>query len=767
MSKFESSKILESLTYAQRAAVGHIDGPLLVVAGPGSGKTRVITHRIANLIHHGVRPASILALTFTNKAADEMKRRIRSLVSEDVPWVSTFHRFCAQMLRRYAAHVGLESNFTIYDTDDSLKALKQTAGDLDLDLSFTPLERIARAISHMKNQLVTPEQFLPRTGNELGPILQRVYPEYQRHLLKANAADFDDLLCHFATALRQSNELRSTLDDRFRYVMVDEYQDTNLAQYAIVRALSIDHPNLAVTGDPDQAIYGWRGANLTNILEFEKDYPSVRVVRLEENYRSTPRILRVADALIANNTRRLKKSLFTNNPDGPPVRLVCYPSQKEEAFEIVDQIEAQIRSGRRRLRDFAIFYRTNALSRNLESALRDRGLPYQIVNGLQFYQRKEIKDVFAYLHLLNNPRDNVAVLRIINVPARKIGKTTIDRLVDHARNHDLSLLDAARQSGMVPGIAKAAAVNVAKFVSLLDRLGEHALAPVEEIIGHVQTETGYRQLLVESNDSEDQERLANLEELLTDAREFDEQNPGGGHLEAFLERSALVSDIDAWEQDSDRVTLMTLHAAKGLEFPVVFITAVEQGIIPHERSKKELENDEEERRLLFVGITRAQHELQLSTVQYRSFRGAMTRAIPSQFLMELPRAEMQLVEPARQTVACEYAQCESFPADVDCHLPDKNVSIRGVLPTPLSTGAELLARTSVNGDPAGESSSGVGVDPSVFRVGMAVVHPEHGLGKVVALSGVGKKRTATVNFAVGAVQRKFVVIHSPLRPAGL
>ncbi len=399
----------DTLTAAQREAVEHIDGPLLILAGPGSGKTRVVTHRIANLLREGISARDILALTFTNKAAGEMRERVAALAPGEPVWTSTFHRFCARLLRQYAGLVGLGENYTIHDTSDSKRAMKRALEELDIDTSFQPPERIAAAVSWAKNNLLTAEHYEPRPGNPLGAIVAKVYPHYQSLLVRANAVDFDDLLLHVATLLRENPELRAELDRRYRYVLVDEYQDTNLAQYTIVRALSIDFPNLAVTGDPDQSIYGWRGANIKNILDFEHDYPSVRVVKLEQNYRSTQHILRAADALIVHNTRRKAKSLFTENDLGRPVELAAFPTQLEESQTIAGRIAAAVRSGQRRPRDFAIFYRTNALSRSLEFALREMGVPYQMVRGLEFYQRAEIKDVLAYLQLINNPRNDVAL----------------------------------------------------------------------------------------------------------------------------------------------------------------------------------------------------------------------------------------------------------------------------------------------------------------------------------------------------------------------
>jgi DNA helicase-2/ATP-dependent DNA helicase PcrA len=793
-----SKSLLESLTPAQREAVEYLDGPLLILAGPGSGKTRVITHRIANLLAHGVPARQILALTFTNKAADEMRRRIDQLAPSQPVWMSTFHRFCARLLRQYAAHLGLSENYTIYDMSDQRQTLKRVLQASDIDTThFTP-DRIAHAISWAKNHLLTPELYLEQQSGPVAAVVARIYPAYQQQLLAANAVDFDDLLLHVANLLRESSETRALLDARYRYILVDEYQDTNTAQYAIVKGLSIDHQNLAVTGDPDQSIYGWRGANLNNILEFEHDFPNVKIVKLERNYRSTKSILRVADQLIGHNVRRKQKRLYTENEEGRQVALIHYLTQQDEADSIAAYIDNQIRAGRR-AQDFAVFYRVNALSRAIEFAMREHGIPYQMVNGLEFYQRKEIKDVLGYLRLMNNPRDDVAFTRIINNPPRKIGKATIDRLGDHADRYHVSMLDAARECGLIEGLNKRAAAQVMKFVGLYDRLALQAAAPVEEILGHVLIESGYRQMLADSDDEDDQERLANIEELLTAARQFDELHPvsqtsqGGSPLEAFLEQSSLVADTDAWDTEVDRVTLMTLHAAKGLEFPVVFIMALEEGLLPHERSRAELKELEEERRLLFVGITRAQQELQLSLARNREFRGQRRMTVPSQFLMELPREEMRVVEPrwmspsddewldhhdgeiepaADETDAMDELTAFFASSLVDeagepepvgwapAHLPINTADKVGGSPPyvlPLTTAAELHAEPAPDTRPR--------VSPEVFALGMLVKHPDFGLGKIVALGGGGAKRQATVAFASSAGERKFMLIHSNLRPA--
>ena len=768
--------LLAGLTPAQREAAVHVDGPLLILAGPGSGKTRVVTHRIANLLLHGIPPAQILALTFTNKAADEMRRRVERLTRRRGVWTGTFHAFCARLLRRQAPLVGLQENFTIYDADDSRRVLKAVLSDGAV--THTSPDAIANAISWAKNSLVTADQYVARPHSMIGAVVARVYPEYQRRLIAANACDFDDLLLHVATLLRQQPDLRAGLDARYRYVLVDEYQDTNLAQYAIVRALSIDHPNLAVTGDPDQSIYGWRGANLSNILEFEKDYAQVKIVRLEQNFRSTPNILCVADHLISFNTRRKPKRLFTDRPPGAPVRLTVYPTGNDEAEGIAGRIAAEIRAGRRTPRDFAIFYRINVLSRLIEHALRRAGVPYQIVNGLAFYQRKEIKDVLAYLHLLNNPRNDLALLRIINTPTRGIGAKTVERLRDYANRQRLTLLEAARQSGRIESIPKRTAPQIARFVAAYDRMSLRVSGPLFDTLDGVLRESGYRAWLENSDTEEDLERLANVDELVTAAAEFDRQHPEADQaLEVFLEQAALVADTDALEaeQERERVTLMTLHAAKGLEFPVAYIIAVEHGLLPHERSQEDEGKLEEERRLLFVGITRTQQELQISYAQYRDFRGERRPTIPSQFLMELPREELAYSEPAGDYLDADHDEdFERDGGDGD-GLVDGDVSSPGPR-RPVWTDDEFVQDAPVEYDAAwaepvarrrgrrAAHDEGIGGGGPAFPPGLKVWHPDYGTGVVLAVDGKGWKRKAQVRFAQDGEIKHFLIAHSPLEP---
>ncbi|MEM7314462.1 MAG: UvrD-helicase domain-containing protein [Planctomycetota bacterium] len=772
---------LKDLTAAQSEAVTHVEGPMLVLAGPGSGKTRVVTSRIAHLLHQGVGSENILALTFTNKAADEMRMRVGNLAPGHPVWMSTFHRFCSKLLRRYARFVGLSENFRIYDTEDSLKALKTVIDEGQFSLRRMTPNQIARTISNAKNILAAPEQFQVSAVGPLETVAAEIYPGYQRQLIESNAVDFDDLLMHVANLLRENEELRAELDEFFRFILVDEYQDTNLAQYMIVRALSINHPNLSVTGDPDQSIYAWRGADIKNILEFEKDYPSVRVVRLEQNYRSTKRILEVADQLIANNMYRKEKSLYTDNPEGQPVRLVRYQDGHEEAEDIARQISECILGDEMRPRDFAVLFRTNALTRNFEHALREYGVPYQMVNGVEFYQRKEIKDVLAYLHLINNSRDSIALERVINTPPRGIGKKSLQYLRAHSKTYRMSMLETCRDCMQVAGLSARAQTAISRFVTMFDGMCEAAGDPVEGIVGRVLMDSGYRDHLKDSPTEEDQQRLANVEELVTAAKQFDDRFEEGGRLEEFLEQTSLISDVDAWDAEGDKITLMTLHAAKGLEFPVIFIVAVEEGILPHERARHDLMQTEEERRLLFVGITRAKHNLQLSLTQSREYRGRHRQSIPSSFLLELPRDNMECfgtdpsmyhgiatdesddesLEPEEvlDEIAMEYAQQE-FAAELQQATADAYDGVDE--PADSSEVAPVMSAAQMLG--ADEFDQTEEVPPEAFSLGMLVMHPKYGPGKIVALSGKGVKRVATVQFLQPPERTKFRLAFCPLRP---
>ena len=799
----------DDLTPSQRQAVEHFEGPLLVVAGPGSGKTRVITRRIARLIDRGVHPSEILAITFTNKAARVMSERVQALLPRSFVWVNTFHRFCARLLREHASIVGLRSNYSIYDVSDQLTLLKSVLSDLNFDAAHFPPAKLLGRISKAKNDLITADQYASRhaasVGTHMDAIVSRVYPAYQKRLMEANAVDFDDLLLHVARMLIEHDELRNSLDERYRFILVDEYQDTNRAQYQIVAALSQLEPNLCVTGDPDQSVYGWRGAQIENILRFEKDFPKVALINLEENFRSTPEILATADQLIQHNQRRKAKRLIPTRPSGEPVELRQYLDGQDEAASISSEIHALVKSGDRNWSDFAIFYRVNSLSRSLETALSRWKIPYQVAGGLAFYERAEVKDVLAYLRLIENPRDRVAFLRVVNVPARGVGKSSLDRFVRWADAEGLELLAAARHSERAPNLSKKAAVGLRAFAALIDEFSElaanpfgedagstefhfddaspddveaaSAVGPVETIVRAVLERTGYYRQFEGTVEEAEIQRKSNVDELLSSAGLFDSQvaeTEEVATLGGFLETASLTQDIDTLNEDSGAVTLMSLHAAKGLEFPHVYLIGVEQNLIPHERSLRE--NDplplEEERRLLFVGITRAKDRLVLTHTQRREMHGRTLATITSDFLEELFVERRNVTEVDYGTDDPSFDSFETDPEAADefdemaIRHPDygRSSSLSKRKPTKrkpyakphLTTGAAL------------ESGTVAGVAlPVGFAIGMQVRHPRYGLGTVVEVSGFSRMRTVTVEFNAESRRESFIAAKCPLQPVGL
>ena len=778
---------LNSLNNQQRLAATHIDGPMLVLAGPGSGKTRVVTHRVAHLICEGVPPEQIVALSFTNKAADEMRRRVTQLIGPQPVEMGTFHRFSARFLRHHARFVGLTSDYSILDTDDSKKLLRRAAKSIGLPLTHTPVDRLAGVISRAKNDFVSPHTFEPRWGHPEDDIAARVWPLYQRMLLENNAVDFDDLLVHVARVLTEQPELRSMLDARHRWILVDEYQDTNAVQYMIVHALSIDHPNLSVTGDPDQAIYGWRGASIRNILEFERDYPTARIVKLERNYRSTSNILGTADRLIAHNTKRKPKILLTDAPPGAPVRIVLDSSSRDEADRIANEIQASVVSGRRKASDHAILFRTNALSRSFEVALRTRGVAYQLVRGLEFFKRKEIKDVVAWLRLLRNPRDDEAFLRVVNVPARGLGRQSLEALGQWADDQKVSRLEAAGKAFSIQGISSRARGSLGRFVQLHDELSSRHDHRVADLLEAVLDRTGYRAMLEREEDEEGEDRLANIEELLTAARELDEEHVGTDALEAFLETTALVADTDAWEPMADRVSLMTLHAVKGLEFPVVYIVAMEDGILPHERSLHAPDTLEEERRLVFVGITRGREEVHASCARIRDYRGTKRVCTPSIFLAQLTGDETIVCgseAPADGRISCSalfddesqiISSDASFETSEESQILPEHCSGTSTLvsdgPTFESDSREdrpLPKQPSRNRHWNIQSAADLviqkSVPKSVFHTGQRVIHPHYGRGFIQKVTGTSPKLVGTVIFDGVAKPRTFILHLSGLEP---
>jgi len=617
-------------------------GPLLVLAGPGSGKTRVITHRIAALIDSGVAPYNICAITFTNKAAEEMRQRALSLGGSAGAHISTFHSLCVRILRRYADRAAISANFSIYDQADQLRCVKQAVKDRYLDAANFPPARMLEAIGALKNKLRDAESFAQEACDFFSRTLADVYRSYQNLLSERNGVDFDDLLMKTAVLLRDCPDVCSELSNRFKFVLIDEYQDTNYAQYKIAELLVSQHSNICATGDPDQSIYRWRGADIRNIMAFESDWPDAVVIKLEENFRSTANILAVADNLIAFNRNRKHKKLIATKPAGESVVLTAYEGEHEEAEAVARQI-IELADNGAKLNDMAFFYRVNAQSRALEEAFVRSRIPYQIVRGVEFYRRKEIRDLLAYLKILVNPSDEIALLRVINTPARGIGKTTIDRIRAYAEQNRIGLFEAVKRSGKIESLSKAARARLAVFANMIAQFQEdlggqglpRACRGVAPLASRVLDESGMAQSLGAAG-ADGEVALENLNELINSAADYDKQTEQPSLLD-YLQQISLFSDADAYDASSDCVRLMTLHAAKGLEFENVFIVGVEEGLLPHERSSAaESEEDlEEERRLFFVGITRAIARLHISYARYRTVRGQQLRTIPSQFLFEL------------------------------------------------------------------------------------------------------------------------------------
>ncbi|MGZ8647801.1 MAG: ATP-dependent helicase, partial [Solirubrobacteraceae bacterium] len=631
--------LLEGLNEPQRDAVTHGEGPLLILAGAGSGKTRVRPHRIAYLLRTGqARPDEILAITFTNKAAQEMRERVELLVGRATRamWVMTFHSACARMLRADAHRLGYTRQFTIYDAADSRRLIKRGLDDLDIDSKrFTPRAMQAQ-ISDAKNKLRSAEDYRQMVGSFFEQTAADVYEHYQRELHRMNAMDFDDLLFRTVDLLTLFQEVRDRYAAAFRWILVDEYQDTNHAQYRLLQLLASEHRNLAVVGDDDQSVYGFRGADINNILGFEEDFPDAHVVKLEQNYRSTQTILSAANAVVAHNRGRKSKALWTDVGEGDRVRVRELADEHAEARFVAAEVQRLVDEGVSR-NEIAVFYRTNAQSRVLEDMLVRAQIGYQVIGGTKFYDRAEIKDAIAYLTFLVNPQDAQTFTRIANSPKRGLGQTSLSRVLSHADTMGISVWEAAEHPDRVPGLGTAAQKALGRFMSTMERLRERveAGAPVGEVLQETLSETGYTDALEAERTIEAQGRLENLEELVQVAREYDATNENGS-VEEFLQQISLLADTDTLRDDEGLVTLMTLHNAKGLEFPIVFIIGVEEGVFPHSRALDE-GGLEEERRLAYVGITRAMRDLTLTSARRRNAFGAQSFGMRSRFVEEIPR----------------------------------------------------------------------------------------------------------------------------------
>jgi DNA helicase-2/ATP-dependent DNA helicase PcrA len=719
---------LKDLNPAQQDAIRAVNGPVMIIAGAGSGKTRVLTYRIAHLLASGVPPSSVLALTFTNKAAGEMKTRIQRLVGEKAAdlWMGTFHSVFARILRRESQLIGYTNSYTIYDTDDSLAVVKTAMEKLKLSTQQFNPSGIRSRISYSKNQMLTPSEAEARSKTILEEHAARVYAEYDKTLHRCNAMDFDDLLLKPIELFERFPKTLEKYQHRFAFVHVDEFQDTNRAQYRVMRLLGDRNRNVCVVGDDAQSIYSFRGAEIRNILDFSKDYPDCQTFRLEQNYRSTKSIIGVADELIRQNTNRLKKHLWTDNPVGDPVTVVQCADDQDEALRVVQVVQEEV--GRRKgdLRDIAVLYRTNAQSRAIEDALRRTGIPYVIVGGIRFYERKEIKDVLGYLRILVNPLDDASLLRVINTPARGIGDTTVDRLRAFATAQALSLNDALARVGEIVELNDRARHHLRQFRALLDKYRQlRTTLSLSEWPRALVDELGFLTSFKEERTSESMARWENVQELLSAITEFAQQG-NAATLEAFLEEVSLVADIDRWEGTANAVTLMTLHASKGLEFPVVCVTGLEEGLLPFTSAAFDDVDVEEERRLLYVGMTRAEKRLYLSYAQMRYRFGEASYQTPSRFLAELGDTNVHQVALRIPRAAAHVPTLRrpSPPARKQSARPADDHYASDQMPDYESESQEVL----------------------VLKKGMMVRHEIFGRGKVVDLSGTGDNRKAVVDF---------------------
>ena len=725
--------IYDTLNTEQREAVFHTEGPVLILAGAGSGKTRVLTHRIAYLIEEkGVNPWNIMAITFTNKAAGEMRERVDKIVgfgAESI-WVSTFHSSCVRMLRRFINRLGYDTNFTIYDADDQKTLMKDICKRLNIDTKVYKEKAILAAISSAKDELISPEEYeLQNIADFSKKKIILAYKEYQKELKKNNALDFDDLIVKTVELFQSCPDVLEYFQERFRYIMVDEYQDTNTAQFKFVSLLASKYQNLCVVGDDDQSIYKFRGANIGNILGFEKVFSNAKVIRLEQNYRSTQNILNAANQVIQNNMERKRKTLWTENEEGEKLHFRQFMNAYEEAEYVVGEISKKVREGKGEYRDFAVLYRTNAQSRLFEEKLLMANIQYKLVGGVNFYARKEIKDLLAYLKTVDNAKDDLAVRRIINVPKRGIGATTLSRVQDYASERGMGFYDALREAEQIPSIGRAA-VKVEPFVTFIQTLRskQEFLSP-SELLKDIIESTGYVEELRNEGTDEAEARIENIDELITKVVSYEEENEAPT-LSGFLEEVALVADIDSVDGDDNQVLLMTLHSAKGLEFPYVYLAGMEDGIFPSYMTitADDPTEIEEERRLCYVGITRAMKELTLSCAQQRMIRGETQYNKVSRFIKEIPR---ELVELGRE-----------FPEKKlkEIPMPTSYQQMKQAFKQPAFIPKQF------------EVKKAQGLD---YVVGDTVKHIKFGAGVVTDITEGGRDYEVTVNFDKVGVKKMF------------
>jgi DNA helicase II / ATP-dependent DNA helicase PcrA len=752
-----SPDLLEELNDAQRQAVLATEGPTLIVAGAGSGKTRVLTYRIAHLIRdRGVHPGSILAITFTNKAAREMQERLRVLVGGAVKamWVSTFHSACVRILRRSGAPLGYKSTFTIYDESDAERLMTVVCRELDYDPKRLSPRSMRHAVSSAKDELLTPGRYADRAMTWFEKKVAPAYELYQRRLREANAVDFDDLIMQTVRLLAEHQDVRAEYQQRFRYVLVDEFQDTNVAQYELLKLLTARHRNLSVVGDGDQSIYAFRGATVRNILDFEADYPDATVILLEQNYRSTQTILSAANAVIANNLERKPKNLWTSLGQGHAVVRYQAENEHDEAAFVAEEVERLRRQGYS-YGQMVVFYRTNAQSRVLEEVLIKAGLPYKVVGGVKFYDRREVKDLLAYIKAVVNPEDEVSLRRVMNVPRRGVGDTSEHAIERFAREEGIPFGEALRRAGEIPGLGPRQARGVADFVAVLDELraGIQEGRSPSVLVEDAWDLSGLMRELEADNSIEGQGRVENVRELQSVAEEYELRDPEGG-LAGFLESIALVSDADEVETASQSITLMTLHTAKGLEYPVVFIVGMEENVFPHVRSIGEPRDLEEERRLAYVGITRARERLYLTNAWSRTLFGSTSYNQPSRFLKEVPEELVRVIAP--ESTAGRFRRAATDWSDAS---PAFGAGRGSLGPrAPANRPAAAFGRSSPAARLADQQRGALELD---LAPGQVVVHRQWGEGVVRALSGQGERAMAEVEFP-GLGRKRLLLRYAPL-----
>jgi DNA helicase II / ATP-dependent DNA helicase PcrA len=718
---------LASLNPDQQLAVEHKNGPLLILAGAGSGKTRVLTQRISYLIEQGVYPRNILAITFTNKAAAEMKERVKRLVGENSHeiWVATFHSTAVRILRREIEAVsGYNRNFVIYDTSDQHVVIKECLKQLNLDDKKFPFRNVAAVISDAKNKLEGPDKFAVMAGDYFQQKCAEVYKLYQDKLIANNALDFDDLIMVTVRLFQANSHVLRYYQDRFQYIMVDEYQDTNHAQYTLVNLLAGRYRNLCVVGDADQSIYGWRGADIQNILDFENDYPDAKIIKLQQNYRSTKNILQAANMVIANNRGRKEKSLWTENIEGHPVVYFTANDEYDEGRFITDKVSLLRRNEDKKYSDFAVLYRTNAQSRALEDVFMRAGIPYRMVGGQKFYERKEIRDILGYLRVVLNPNDNVSVGRIINVPRRGIGDTSLGRVAAFANDNGMSVFSALKNPGQVPGLTARSSKPMAEFAAMMEKFIDiKEKLSVTSLVEEILAKTSYIDELRVEKTPEADARIENLKEFLSVTKEYD-QTSEDKSLEGFLAEVSLVADIDSLPEGEEAVIMMTMHSAKGLEFPVVFIAGLEEGIFPHNRAILENQEMEEERRLCYVAITRAENKLYMTNASRRTLFGNTLYNSPSRFIAEIPEDLLTREDPSDPVRNANQAKSD----------------FRAAKAAWSKFGTPLQSKPAATNLPT-------------FQLGDKVSHPKFGEGAIVSIKGDNPDAEISVAFVGGGIRK--------------